>query len=101
MGRSPLGRANSVQEATICSGTQNRRIDRSGGVTWKWDGGNADVGWKNFLRWHESKTQFVIYTSPIMFNMIPKRALTSEQIFELRDLLANHVGVTPSAHQVQ
>lgn len=68
------------------------------GVNWKWDGGNADVGWKNFLRWQESKTQFVIYTSPIMFNMIPKRALTSEQVSEVRSLLMNHVGAAPRSN---
>ncbi len=28
--------------------------------------------WKNFHRWQESKTQFILYTSPMMFNMLPK-----------------------------
>jgi hypothetical protein len=53
-------------------GPRNTTLNEKG-VTWKWDGGSADVEWKNFHRWQESKTQFILYASPMMFNMLPKR----------------------------
>jgi len=61
------------------------------GVSSKWDGGASEVEWKTFLRWQECKTQFLLFTSPVMFNMIPKRVLTAEQICEVRKLLAEHI----------
>ncbi len=50
--------------------------------------------WRNFFRWYEGKTQFLIYGSPMAFNVIPKRTLTPEQVFELRNLLTQHIGAT-------
>jgi hypothetical protein len=79
-------------------GPRNTTLDEKG-VSWKWDGGSADVEWKNFHRWQESKTQFILYTSPMMFNMLPKRALTTEQISAVRVLLTEHVGTTPRTIQ--
>jgi hypothetical protein len=64
------------------------------GVSWKWDGGSSEVEWKTFHRWQECKTQFLLFTSPVMFNMIPKRVLSPEQESEVRNLLTEHVGKT-------
>jgi hypothetical protein len=61
------------------------------GVHWRWDGGSSDVEWKNFIRHLESKHLFLLYLSPVMFNTVPKRALTPEQISELRTILARNI----------
>ena len=65
-------------------------VDDSG-VHWRWDGGSADIDWKNYLKWQESKTQFLLYTSPVLFNMIPKRILTQDQVSEARLLLSENI----------
>jgi len=61
------------------------------GVHWRWNGGASDVEWKNYIRYVESKRQFLLYLSPAAFNMVPKRALTSEQVSEFRTLLAQNI----------
>lgn len=63
----------------------------STGVHWRWNGGSADIEWKNFIRRLECKTEFLLYTSPACFNMVPKRALTPEQQSEFTALLAQQI----------
>jgi hypothetical protein len=65
----------------------------SSGVHWRWEGGSSDIDWKSFLKWQESTTQFLLYTSPVIFNMIPKRIFTEEQISEIRLLLSKNIPV--------
>ena len=48
-------------------------LDESG-IHWRWTTGQADVEWTNFIRFLESKTVFLLYTSPACFNVVPKRA---------------------------
>jgi hypothetical protein len=61
------------------------------GVHWRWDGGSADVEWKNFIRLLESKNQFLLYTSPVCFNIVPKRSQKSEELSEFRALVAQNI----------
>jgi hypothetical protein len=61
------------------------------GVHWRWSGGASDVEWKTYMRYVESKSQFLLYLSPATFNMVPKRALTPEQLSEFRTLLAQNI----------
>jgi hypothetical protein len=63
----------------------------SAGVHWRWSGGSSDVEWKNYIRYLEGKSVFLIYTSPVCFNMVPKRALTPDQMAEFRALLAQNI----------
>jgi hypothetical protein len=63
----------------------------STGIRWRWDGGTADWDWKNITGVSEDKKVVLLYTSPNAFNMLPKRALTSEQLSELHLLLDEHV----------
>lgn len=63
----------------------------SDGVNWRWDGGSANIAWKNLIRSVEGKNLFLLYSSPACFNIIPKRALSAEQIIELRGLLADQI----------
>jgi hypothetical protein len=61
------------------------------GVHWRWNGGSADVEWKNYIRYLESKNEFLLYSSPAVFNIVPKRVFTPDQISELRELFAQNV----------
>jgi hypothetical protein len=61
------------------------------GAHWRWIGGSSDVEWKNYIRWVEGKNQFLVYTSPACFNVIPKRVLADEQLAELRGLLKQQI----------
>jgi hypothetical protein len=61
------------------------------GVHSKWNGGTADLEWRNFIRCAESRNQFLLYTSSVSFSILPKRSLTPEQISQLRELLAQNM----------
>jgi hypothetical protein len=61
------------------------------GMHWKWDGGTADIHWKNYLRWVEGKDQFLLYVSPVVFNVLPKRSLSAGQTTEFRETLQRHI----------
>jgi YcxB-like protein len=61
------------------------------GVHWRWNGGSSDVEWRNFIRWVESKNEFLLYSSPACFNIVPKRAFTSEQLAEMRSFLSDNI----------
>ncbi len=61
------------------------------GAHWRWNGGSSDIEWKNYIRSVEGKNQFLFYTSPACFNILPKRALEAEQLVELRTLLKQHI----------
>ena len=71
-------------------GTRTLTTDPTG-VHWRWSGGTSDVEWKSYMRYVESKSQFLLYLSPATFNMVPKRALTPEQLSEFRTVLAQNI----------
>jgi hypothetical protein len=71
-------------------GTRTVSLDDLG-AHWRWNGGSSHVEWKNYVRLLESKNQFLLYTSPACFNIIPKRALVTEQMSEIRNLLKQRV----------
>jgi YcxB-like protein len=54
--------------------------------------GSSQVSWKSFLRYAESEDTFLLYTSPVVFEIVPKRALQPEQVDELRRLMQAHIG---------
>jgi hypothetical protein len=67
-------------------------LDASG-AHWRWNGGSSDVEWKNYVRSVEGTNQFLFYTSPACFNILPKRALGAEQLSEIRDLLKQNMAL--------
>ena len=73
----------------------------SGGVHWRWNGGSADIEWKNFIRLQETKNQFMLYSSPACFNIVPKRALTLDQMGAFRQLVMENLplGAASVAHE--
>ncbi|HTV64514.1 MAG TPA: YcxB family protein [Bryocella sp.] len=81
---------NQFRKQPSAQGPRTLELDTTG-VHWRWDGGTADIEWKNITRFLETKNEFLLYTSPAAFNMVPKRALTPEQVSELRALLSEHV----------
>jgi hypothetical protein len=42
------------------------------------------VSWSDYLKWRENSQTFMFYPSPCQYNLVPKRALTPEQIVDLR-----------------
>jgi hypothetical protein len=63
----------------------------SSGAHWRWNGGSADVEWKNYIRSVEGRNQILFYTSPACFNIVPKRALETEQLSEVREMLKQNI----------
>lgn len=61
------------------------------GIHWTWDGGSSDLEWRNHIRFIEGRNQFLIYTSPACFNIVPKRGLAPEQLDELRTILSQNI----------
>ena len=61
------------------------------GAHWRWNGGSSDMTWQNYVRALEGRDHFLLYTSPACFNIVPKRALTPENLFELRGLLKQNI----------
>ena len=71
-------------------GPRTLTLDASG-AHWRWNGGSADIEWKNYIRSVEGKNQILFYTSPACFNILPKRAIAAEQLSELRALLDQNI----------
>ena len=68
-------------------------IDHSG-IQSEWDGGSSNSLWKNYVRFLESEDAFLIYSAPILFRILPKRAFSTEQCEEFRSLAAQHIPPT-------
>jgi hypothetical protein len=73
-------------------GPRKLTLDASG-AHWRWNGGSGDVEWRNYIRTVEGEKQILFYTSPACFNILPKRALNSDQLSELRTMLAQNIQV--------
>jgi len=76
-------------------GTRTLLIDDRG-VHWRWDGGSSDLDWKTFIRWYEGGNEFLLYSSPVLFHVVPKRAFSKGQLPELRTLLSQRVAARNS-----
>lgn len=64
----------------------------SNGVNWQWNGGSSTVEWRTYVRWMETNNQILLCSSPVQCAVVPKRALSPEQISELRMLLTEKIG---------
>jgi YcxB-like protein len=71
-------------------GPQTLTVDATGAY-WHWDSGSSALAWSNFIRWHEDKNGFVLYTSPATFNIVPKRAFSEAELKEFRRLLSREI----------
>lgn len=71
-------------------GPQTLTLDTTG-AHWHWDGGSSVLAWKNFMRWYEGKSGFLLYTSPAIFHIVPKRAFSEQEVQDFRGLLSREV----------
>jgi len=51
----------------------------------------SQVSWVHFSRFREDQSSFVVFQGPKVFNMIPKRQLSPDQIAALRDCFTRHI----------
>jgi hypothetical protein len=61
------------------------------GVHWRWSGRSSEIEWKGIDHVLEGKKHFLFYSSPCNFSVLPKRALTTEQLVELRMHLNKYI----------
>ena len=54
--------------------------------------GDSRVHWSAYIGWSEGKSVFVLFPQPRIYIPIPKRAFSSEQLIEFRDILQRNVG---------
>jgi murein endopeptidase len=52
--------------------------------------GDMRMPWGKFHKWHEGKRMILIYQNAQMFNLIPKRALSEDQLAGLLGFLHDH-----------
>lgn len=83
---------NQLSKQPGAKGSRTMLLDNAG-IRWQWNGGSAQIEWGNFIRWVECDTEFLIYSSPACFNIVPKRALPPEQLAEFRALLAQNLSL--------
>jgi hypothetical protein len=88
---------NQFSKQPSAKGSRTMLLDGTG-VHWRWNGGSADIEWKNLIRFQETKNQFLLYTSPACFNIVPKRALTLDQMGAFRKFVAEQLLLDASAH---
>jgi hypothetical protein len=58
------------------------------GLTITGTGGEWHLAWNDYLKWDENAEIFILYQAPRLFNMVPKRALSPEQIVDIRECAA-------------
>jgi hypothetical protein len=61
------------------------------GLTITSTSGEWRLAWSDYLKWDENALIFILYQAPRLFNMLPKRALTPEQIADIRQCAASIV----------
>jgi hypothetical protein len=84
--------ARKLHRALTNSGDSNifYRFDADG-VTLRTPGSTSSVAWRAFARWREGKSAFLLYPSPAVFWIVPKRAFASGDVERVRALLAARV----------
>lgn len=55
------------------------------------DRGDWTIPWSDFLQSSESNDVFLLFQGPRLFNIVPKRALSQDQIDDLRCVIATNV----------
>ena len=53
--------------------------------------GQSRILWRAIERWQECKANFMLYTQPRLFHILPKRVMQSDQIAACRELLQSKV----------
>jgi len=58
--------------------------------------GKSTLNWSAFTRFTETRNIFMLYVQSRMFHLIPKRALSPEDVDRLRELLKRHISTKPA-----
>jgi hypothetical protein len=53
--------------------------------------GHAKLPWDHFRKWKESRVLFLLYHTDVMYQIIPKRCFSDDQLGEFRTTLLQHV----------
>jgi hypothetical protein len=53
---------------------------------------SSQVGWSNFCKFFEDEKSFVLYQNSQVFNIVPKRGLSPDQVTSLRGYLDQKIG---------
>ena len=54
--------------------------------------GTSQLQWRTFTKFTETERLFLLYLSSSRYTVFPKRAMSSQQVTELRQILASRVG---------
>ncbi len=71
------------------------------GMEWEGTTAKSEVHWPAYVRWCESNSMLLIYPSPALFVIVPKRAFTPEQLAEFRQLLEQNIGPVNKQRKVE
>ena len=63
------------------------------GITASTEAARSEIKWISYTRWYESKTLFLLYQQPRLFNIYPKRAFGPGEVDEFRELLRRKIPV--------
>jgi hypothetical protein len=69
---------------------QSTEFSESGIRTQSADGIESAIGWSQVLKWSEGQTVFLLYLTPRLFVVFPKRVM-GERVAEVRELLNTNV----------
>lgn len=61
------------------------------GISYSSANGESRADWRAIERWQECKSNFMFYTQPRLFYILPKRIMQPEEIIATRELLASKV----------
>lgn len=54
---------------------------------------DASVSWEHYIKWIENGSIFVLFSSPLIFVIIPKRAFDADQLPRFKDILRKKIPV--------
>lgn len=77
-------------ESPFFSYLQHKTVDETG-ISTNWSEGNTRINWTQFLYWVETKTSYLLYETPFVACLIPKRCLSQDQNRLFRELLSSSV----------
>lgn len=83
--------AKQVKSSQVLSDTYEMSIDETG-ISSKSEKGFQSLAWEAYVRGKETATDFLFYTSSKFSQMIPKSALSDEQIGFIRELARRKLG---------
>lgn len=89
-----VGAANFARKAYAAQKTLQHPMT----VSWSAEGfrsiaqqGDWNIAWGDYLKWAENDKVILLYQGPRLFNMLPKRVLTTAQVDDIRQIVGANV----------